>query len=89
MQWRAAWLLMDAGLAYGAVKWAGLGVVTGLVTVLLLGGLIVFRSLKSGLATPFLLGVDDVGTMFDFPTRWKIHVSERWFQVVKRFLSYK
>lgn len=76
MQWRAAWLLMDEGLAWGAERWAGLKFVTGVVTVILVGLLLVFRCLRSGLATPYLLGVDNVGTMFDFPTRWKVNVSE-------------
>lgn len=74
MQWRAAWLVMDVALAWGA-EFLGLGVVTEAVTVILVSGLLGFRCLKSSLATPFLLGVDNVGTMFDFPTRWRVRVS--------------
>lgn len=66
---------MDWGLAWGAERWAGLIEVTLMVTVVLLGALMGCRCLKSGLATPFLLGVDDVGTMFDFPTRFGVRVS--------------
>lgn len=74
MQWRAAWLLMDEAMAWGA-KFIKLKVISGVVTVVLVCGLFGFRCLKSSLATPFLLGVDDVGTAFDFPTRWRITVS--------------
>lgn len=74
MQWRAAWLLIDEGLAFGA-KFVGLKVIVVVLTVVLVSGLFGFRCLKSSLATPFSLGVDDVGTAFDFPTRWKFRVS--------------
>lgn len=74
MQWRAAWLVMDKGMAWAA-QYVGLRVVAGAITLALLCGLFGFRCLKSSLATPFLLGIDDVGTMFDFPTRWRINVS--------------
>lgn len=74
MQWRALWLMMDEGIKWGT-KFLDTKVISLVVTVVLLGVLYGFRCLRSGLATPFLLGVDDIGTMFDFPTRWKVKVS--------------